>query len=65
MTRSEKSCWDGHLGRIDLEYLKQEIDNPKAKRYYLCGSTGFVTNVIILLKELGVEDSQIKKEMWG
>lgn len=60
ITRDEN--WQNHKGRIDKEFLKENINN---ELFYICGPPGFVNSMSDLLQELGVEKNKIKTERFG
>ena len=57
--------WKGNIGRIDINLLKQNIEDIEGSLYYLCGPKEFVHNVIDMLESLGVKKEQIKTDIWG
>ena len=57
--------WSGKTGRIDLELIKQNIDNVENSIYYLCGPLEFVKSSIAMLESLGATKEQIKTDVWG
>ena len=66
ITRAEeKHDWKGISGRIDLELLKENIEDIEGSIYYLCGPKEFVDNIILMLQNLGVKKEQIKTDIWG
>ncbi|MBS3128687.1 hypothetical protein J4410_06075 [Candidatus Woesearchaeota archaeon] len=60
----EDSDWEGRRGRIDYEFLEDSIGFLENKVFYVCGSKEFGTGVIDLLKEHGVSEEKIKKEIY-
>ena len=61
----ENMQWDGRTGRIDVDYLKENIENVKESVYFLCGGKEFVHSIIEMLESLGVVKDQIKTDIWG
>jgi len=57
--------WTGKTGRIDIDLLKQNIENIENSLYYLCGPLEFVKTAIAILESLGVKKDQIKTDIWG
>ena len=57
--------WKDSVGRIDIELLKQNIENVDGSLYYLCGPKEFVHSIIEMLESLGVKKEQIKTDIWG
>ena len=64
ITRPEGHEWDGHKGRIDTDFLKQNIKDMKKQVYFICGPRPFIQNMIDLLKKEGVNPDNIKIEPW-
>ena len=56
--------WQGRTGRIDLNLLKQNIEDIDSL-YFLCGSLIFVKSIIAMLESLGIKKEQIKTDIWG
>jgi len=52
-------------GRIDKEYLKENIDNIEGKTFFVCGTVAFAEAMINILKEMGVSEENIKKSAFG
>ncbi len=50
-------------GRIDEDFLKAHV-NGSRKYYYLCGPPAMLESVESDLRRLGVEESQIVRELW-
>ena len=66
ITRAEESHnWHGRKGRIDLEFLRENIDDIEGSVYYLCGSKEFVNSIIEMLESLGANKANIKTDIWG
>ena len=61
----DKSSWKGRKGRIDLNLLKENIEDAEESIYFLCGSKEFVHGVIEMLESLGAMKEQIKTDIWG
>ncbi len=57
--------WKGKIGRIDLDLLKQNIENIEVSLYFLCGPKEFVHNIVEMLESLDVKKEQIKTDIWG
>jgi len=62
---SEEQNWEGRTGRIDIDLLKQNIDDVENSLYYLCGPLEFVKSAIAMLESLGATKEQIKTDIWG
>lgn len=61
----EDSYWNGRTGRIDIDFLKENIKDAKETICFLCGPNDFVKSVIAMLEGLGVEKGQIRTDVWG
>ena len=57
--------WKGRIERIDMDLLKQNIEDVENSIYFLCGPKGFVHSLIEMLESLGVKKEQIKTDIWG
>lgn len=58
--------WVGRRGRIDAEWIKEQIGILEKTIFYACGPTGLVEGAEELVKkELGVAKSHMKLEKWG
>jgi len=57
--------WDGKTGRIDADFLKENIEDVKESVYFLCGPKELVHNIISMLESLGVVKDNIKTDIWG
>ena len=66
ITRQEvNDSWKGRKGRVDLNLLKENIEDIENSIYYLCGPKDFVHSIIEMLESLGVKKEQIKTDIWG
>lgn len=66
ITRAEDSHnWNSKKGRINLELLKESINDIENSLYFLCGPKEFVDSVISMLQSLGAKREQIKTDVWG
>jgi len=61
----ENVNWDGKKGRIDQEYLCDNLDDLNGKTFFLCGPLDFVKSIKEILFDLGIDKSQIKQEAYG
>ena len=61
----EEHKWEGRTGRIDFDLLKDEIQKPEDKIYFLCGPKEFVGDIVSMLAMLNVKREQIKTDIWG
>ena len=58
--------WTGRRGRIDTDWVKEQIGDLTNTVFYACGPTGLVEGTETLVKgELGVPKAQMKLEKWG
>ena len=66
VTRADDEIsWKGRKGRIDLNLLKENIEDASGSTYFLCGSKEFVENIVSMLQSLGAKKEQIKTDVWG
>ena len=63
VTRPSGEAWDGRVGRIDLDMLKEHSPTQDSL-YYVCGPPSFQDNLAIMLGNLGVKASLIRSERW-
>ncbi len=57
--------FNGYKGRIDLGFLKNNIENLSENLFYVCGPKGFVDYVKWILNELNVDSKKINVEKWN
>lgn len=62
VTRDEN--FKGFKGRIDLNFLKENINNFNSL-FYICGPQGFVDYIKWILNKLNIDEKMIKVEKWG
>ncbi len=63
---AEDHPWEGRRGRIDADWIKEQVDDLDKTVFYACGPTGLVEGTEKLVKEeLGVPKEQMKLEKWG
>lgn len=64
MTQLEKSShqWLGEKGYITKEMIQRYLTQPSAGVYYLAGPAGFVTGMREVLKELEINEDNIRSE---
>jgi ferredoxin-NADP reductase len=65
LTRPEDGSWDGLIGRIDASLLQRAIPDLTSVPFYFCGPSEMLSATTSLLRELGVADSNIRKESFG
>ena len=64
VTRAASEGWPGRQGRIDVRCLDGIIE-PRATLCFVCGPPSLVGDLRPQLRELGVEDDQIRIETWA
>ena len=64
LTREVKN-WHGEKGRINSKMIKKHLQNYENKAYFICGPQEMVDQLIVMLKNLGVSEKNIRKEAWG
>lgn len=58
--------WTGRRGRIDSDWIKEQIGDLSKTVFYACGPNGLVEGTERLVKdELGAPKAQMKVEKWG
>ncbi len=63
---TDEDPWEGRRGRIDAEWIKQNIDDMANTVFYACGPNGLVEMAESLAKdELGATKDQVILEKWG
>ena len=50
-----KDGWKGHRGRIDKEFITQNINVLESNMFYLCGPLGLIRDTANTLISLGVD----------
>jgi|SRR3989344_3379857 len=61
-TMTEDKTWKGEKGFIGQSMLKKYIDDLNSPIYYIAGLSGMVNAMKTLLKDLGVNENNIKAE---
>ena len=65
-TRAAPDGWDGPVGRLDDERLREAVWPPSDEPIiYVCGPTGFVEHVADALVRLGHPPARIRTERFG
>lgn len=54
--------WQGETGYIDKAMLKKYVNNLESPIYYIVGLTGMVTAMKALLKNIGINEDNIRSE---
>ncbi|MFW9992057.1 MAG: ferredoxin--NADP reductase [Candidatus Odinarchaeota archaeon] len=65
ITRDPRNLTYVRQGRINREYLAEEIKGYEDANFYLCGSPGFISAMIDYLVDLSIPRDEIKREQWG
>lgn len=63
VSRPQGEAWDGRVGRIDLQLLREHAPTQDSL-YYLCGPPSFQDDLSVLVGNLGVDASMIRAERW-
>ena len=58
-----KEHWEGPVGRISLDILRENAPEHDSL-YYLCGPPSFQDDMAVLVARMGVEDSMVRAERW-
>ena len=56
--------WNGSVGRIDLRLLQDAARGLGSPAYYVCGKTPMVAEMVRLLTESGVQESDVLLEVF-
>jgi ferredoxin-NADP reductase len=54
--------WGGPIGRIDARFIRANVADLQASRFFVCGSSAFVAAIAGTLHDLGIPDGRIKRE---
>lgn len=65
LTRNTNSKWKGKQGRITSELILEQVGDMTNAIFYLCGSATMVKSMADLIKELGVNRTKIKMDIWS
>ncbi len=65
ITRDKKGLDYVREGRINKEYLQEQLKGFEDAPVYICGSPSFIKGMIDNLLELGIPRDRIKREQWG
>jgi NAD(P)H-flavin reductase len=57
--------WKGKTGPIEKGMIREVVDSPKTKDYYVCGPSAFVNRILVILSEMGIPEKNINSEPWG
>ena len=61
----EDHAWQGRVGRINMQLLKDNVFNITNDLFFLCGSNEFVKVIRDMLYEMGTQKEHIKTDIWG
>ena len=62
---SEDDPWPGRRGRIDSDWIREQIDDPDRTVLYACGPTALVNATEELARELELPRDRLRLEKWG
>ncbi len=66
ITRDPKyDDWNGEYGRINIDMLNKHLPDLKNRIFYICGGIKFVKDLVQTLTSNGVNDEDIKRDIWG
>lgn len=58
--------WPGRRGRINAEWVREQIGDLSKTVFYVCGPNALVENTErLVLEEMGLSKEQLKTEKWG
>jgi len=63
-TESIPSKWQGRVGRLDAEMIKQEVPDFMERTFYLSGRHAMVVSAERVLRNLNIPKKQIKKDFF-
>ncbi len=61
----EGDGWTGEKGHVDATMIQKYVPDFKDRVSYICGPPAFVKALKAALVGLGVDEKEIKAEMWG
>jgi ferredoxin-NADP reductase len=61
----EDDLWKGERGRINTQMIQNHVSDFVSRTVYLCGGIRFVKDIVTELKEKGIKDEEIKRDIWG
>ncbi len=62
---TEGDGWNGEKGHADASMISRHVQDVKDRVSYICGPPAFVKALKAALVSLGVDEKEIKAEMWG
>ena len=63
-TDEQQENWPYETRRIDADMIKEHVLDYKTRTYYICGSKEFIDAMIDNITSLGVDQKQIRREIW-
>lgn len=57
--------WKGGKGRINMKMVKSYVNDLQSRMVYICGGIKFVKDIVEELKNEGISDENIKRDIWG
>ena len=63
VSRPSETSWDGRVGRIDVDMLREHTPGQHCL-YYLCGPPSFQDDMAALVADMGIDDSMVRAERW-
>jgi ferredoxin-NADP reductase len=64
-TMTQDKSWQGEKRRIDKEFLREKLPNLKTSLIYISGTPRFVPAIVKVVKELGVDQTKLKFEVFA
>ena len=64
LTGDAPKGWEGSVGRIGTRLLRDAVRGLERPVYYVCGKTGMVEEMLRLLSESGVKESDVLVEVF-
>jgi MOSC domain-containing protein len=65
VTVTSDRSWSGRRGRLDREWIKEQVPDISGRLIHICGPTAMANAIQRLLRDLGVSDSRIVIESFG
>jgi ferredoxin-NADP reductase len=57
--------WNGETGHINEDMVRRRVPDFMERDPYICGPPAFSNAMKQVLKNIGIEESKIRAEMWG
>lgn len=58
--------WPGRRGRIDADWIREQVKTPEKTVFYACGPTDLVVATEkMVVDDIGIPKTQMKTEKWG